>query len=192
MQLVYKNQGFTIVEMMIGIVILVILTAAGIPGFINYARNGSRDDTSKALFANMYFARSVAIKRKANVYICRSTDATAANPVCDAAGQDWSKGWLVYADEAGGATGAYDAGTDTLLKVGNPANNRIHVMSNTKADSQIAFLSDGSLNTANADAVFAICDDRDGDGTDDASYGQKITVEAMGRPAITKTNTCTP
>lgn len=193
MQIVHKNQGFTLIEMMTGLVILIILTAAGIPGFINYARNGSRDDTSKHLFADMYYARSEAIKRKSAVYLCRSADAHVANPACGGGAKNWSTGWLVFADGAGGTTGKYDAGIDTLLKVGYPASDRIHVMSNAKADSKIAFLSDGSLDTAYAPSLFAICDDRDGDGTDDPAYGQDLVVGAMGRPEITnKILNCAP
>lgn len=193
MHFTHKYQGFTLPEMMIGLAIIIILTAAGIPGYMNYARNGSRDNTSRDLYTDMYFARSEAIKRKASIYICRSGDATASDPTCGGSTKDWSQGWLVYVDESGGTTGAYDDGTDTLLKVGYPANNRIHVKSNANADKQIAFLSDGSLNTIYAPAEFAICDDRDNDGNDDKAYGQLITVAPMGRPEITKKPaSCTP
>jgi len=192
----HKYHGFTLPEMMIGLAILIVLTAAGIPGYMNYARNGSRDNTSRNLFADMYYARSEAIKRKSVIYICRSGDASAASPTCGGTtAKDWSNGWLVFVDNPGGTAGSFDTGTDTLLKVGFPSNARIHVMSNGSADTKIAFLTDGSLDTTYAPAEFAICDDRDGDGTDDPAYGQDLKVEAMGRPAITKissTGTCTP
>lgn len=186
-----KNSGFTLQELIIGMAIFFVLAAAGVPSFIHYARNGSRDNTTTDLFSDMYYARSEAIKRKTMVYLCRSSDTTAANPVCGGSANDWSTGWLVFVDNNN--NGSYDTGTDSLLKVGTPANNRIHVMANNKANAKIAYRTDGSLDTTYATAVFAICDDRDNDGTDDKAYGQQLSVGAMGRPEITKNpSTCTP
>jgi len=169
--------------------IFLVLAGAGVPSFINYARNGSRDNTTTDLFSDMYYARSEAIKRKTMVYLCRSADTAATTPVCGGTTKDWSTGWLVYVDNDN--SGTYNAG-DKLLKLGTPANNRIHVMANTKADVQIAYRTDGSLDTSYATAIYAICDDRDGDGKDDLAYGQELSVGPMGRPEIIKATTCTP
>jgi type IV fimbrial biogenesis protein FimT len=186
-----KQAGFTLQELLIGIAIFLILAGAGVPSFINYARNGSRDNTTTDLFADMYYARSEAIKRKTKVYLCRSANPNATPPACGGTAQDWSTGWMVFADK--NSNGVYDNGTDPLLKVGTPANNRIHIKSNAKANAMIAYNTDGSLDTNFATAVFAICDDRDNDGNDDAAYGEDITVGAMGRPEITKpTPNCAP
>jgi len=185
----HKQTGFTLQELIIAMAIFFILAGAGVPSFISYARNGSRDNTTTDLFTDMYYARSEAIKRKTMVYLCSTLDTTAANPTCDGNAKDWSTGWLVFVDNDN--SGTYNAG-DKLLKLGTPANNRIHVMTNSNANTKIAYRTDGSLDTTYATAVYAICDDRDGDGKDDVAYGQELSVGAMGRPEITKATTCTP
>jgi len=186
----HKQTGFTLQELLIAMAIFFILGAAGVPSFINYARNGSRDNTTTDLFADMYYARSEAIKTKTMVYLCSTLDTAAANPACDGNANDWSTGWLVFIDNDN--SGTYNAG-DKLLKLGTPANNRIHVLANNNAATKIAYRTDGSLDTTYATAVYAICDDRDGDGKDDPAYGQKLSVGAMGRPEITKDlTTCAP
>lgn len=178
-----KQYGFTLQELLVGMALFFILTAIGVPSYINIARNGSRDNTTSELFSDMYYARSEAIKRSTTVSVCRTADPTVANPVCGGTAKDWSTGWLVFVDSDG--DGQLN-GTNTLLKVGTPANNRIQVMASAKNDAFIQYFSDGSLNTTNAPAQFAVCDDRDNDGKYDAAYGQYVTVEAMGRPEISQ------
>ena len=47
----------------------------------------------------MLLARNEAIKRNTPVVICKTTDAAAANPVCDGtAGNAWTNGWIVFVD----------------------------------------------------------------------------------------------
>ena len=186
-----EQRGFTLQELILGMAIFFILSAIGVPSYINYARNGSRDNTTTELFTDMYFARSEAIKRKTPIGLCRTADTTVANPVCGGSANDWTTGWLVFVDA--NADGVFN-GTDTLLKVGTPASGKIQIKANNKANAVIEYLSDGSLNTQYATAIFAICDDRNGDGTYDTAYGQNLTIGAMGRPQITNgpLTTCTP
>lgn len=179
-----RNQhGFTLQELMISIAILFIVTAIGIPGYISYVRNGSRDNTVTDLFSNMYYARSEAIKLNTNVSMCRTGDTTAAAPVCGGTAKDWTSGWLIFVDS--NKDGALDNG-EKLLKIGSPIKNKngIQIKSNATADPSISFLNDGSLKiAAGGSAIFGICDNRDG--TYNPSYGRYITITPMGRPEIT-------
>lgn len=191
-----NQTGFTLQELLIGMAVFIILSAIGVPSYINIARNSSRDNTTTDLFSDMYYARSEAIKRKTPVYLCRTADPAAVNPTCGGIAKDWSKGWLVFVD-VGGTAENYDAGTDTLLKIGSPINSKIQVMANANADARIGYLTDGSLVTKYATAIFAVCDDRDNDGIYDTAFGQDVTVGAMGRPEITRIKdnpipTCNP
>jgi type IV fimbrial biogenesis protein FimT len=186
----FKQRGFTLQELILGIALFFILSGIGVPSYISYARNGSRDTTVTELYSDIYLARSEAIKRKTPVGLCRTSDTTVANPACGGNANDWSSGWLVFVDNNN--DGVYN-GADTLLKVGNPANNKIQIKANSKANAAIQYISDGSLNTVYATAVFAICDDRDNNGSYDTQYGRDISVSAMGRPEITSgITTCSP
>ncbi|MEJ2451552.1 MAG: GspH/FimT family pseudopilin [Gammaproteobacteria bacterium] len=187
-----QNQyGFTIMELMISIAILFIVTAIGIPGYISYVRNGSRDNTVTDLYSNMNYARSEAIKLNTNVSMCRAGNTTAANAACGGTARNWTTGWLIFVDNNN--NGDFDPG-ERLLKIGAPIKNGIQVMASTTADPSISFLNDGSLKiVAGGTATFAVCDDRDNDGTYDKAYGRDISISAMGRPEITsKISTCNP
>lgn len=185
------QDGFTLQELMISIAIFFIITAIGIPGYISFVRNGTRDNTVTDLNSNMYYARSEALKLNTDVTLCRTANTTATNPTCGGSANNWSTGWLVFVDNNGNHI--YDAG-DNLLKIGLPAKSGIQVLANANADAYITYGGDGSL-VSTPPARFTVCDDRNGDGTYDPQYGRLITVSPMGRPEITSTstiNTCTP
>jgi type IV fimbrial biogenesis protein FimT len=179
----HRHAGFTLQELMLSMAIFFILAALGVPGYLSYVRNSELSNATTDLFSDMYFARSEAIKRKSAVTICRSADATANNPVCGGTASNWSTGWLVFVDT--GADGVFNSGADKLLKVGYPPTGIIQIKSNNKAKDRIEYSSDGSLNTLYAPAVFAVCDDRDSDGTFDTKYGRDLRIQAIGRPEIT-------
>lgn len=182
------QRGFTLYELLISVAIFIILTSVGIPSYISFVRNGQLSNISTTLFTDLMFARSEAMKRKINIVICRSTTPTAGSPACGGGTSgDWSTGWIVFAD-VGGTSGVYDSGTDILLRVSNPSMSTVKVTSNSTAAARITYDSDGSLNILSVPSLFAICDDRDGNGTFDAAYGREISVIAIGRPQITTGN----
>lgn len=175
--------GFTLQELMIALAIFFILAVVGVPNYIGYVRNSELSNSTTSLFSDMFYARSEAIKRKTPITMCRSADAKAPNPVCGGAANDWTTGWLVFVD-LGGTVGAYDAGTDTLLRVNRPPTDNVQIRSSNTANSRIEYRTDGSLVTTFAPAVFAVCDDRDADGTYDETHGRNIRVGPIGRPEI--------
>jgi type IV fimbrial biogenesis protein FimT len=178
----HKKKGFTLQELMIAMAVFFILSAFGIPGYIGYIRNGELSNSTTSLFSDMYYARSEAIKRKAKVTICRSSDAMAAAPVCGGTSKTWSNGWIVFVN-VDGAPNIYDA-NDVLLKVGSPPNDDVEVISNANADQYIEYNTDGSLNINLAPSVYAICADFDQDGDYDEDSGREIRVSPIGRPEI--------
>lgn len=184
MQNPVRQSGFTLMELMLGLAIFFILAVVAVPSYIGYVRNSELSNATTTLFSDMYYARSEAIKRKSVITLCRSADARADAPECGGDPNDWSNGWLVFID-LGGTVGAYDNGTDTLLKVNHPPSTNVQLLANDNATSRIEFSTDGSLVTGFAPAVFAVCDDRDVDGDYDEAHGRSIRVGPMGRPEIT-------
>ena len=102
-----KNaHGFTLIELMIGIAILAIILGLGVPSFMNtIERNRITTATNDVVMA-MQMARSEAIKRRAEVTVCRRD---AAGSACEN-GTDWAGGWLVLVTAPG-----------EVLRVWNPA-----------------------------------------------------------------------
>lgn len=86
------DDGFTLVELLVTMAILVVALAVGVPSFEGVA-NGSRLSTATGeLSAAIQLARGEAVRRNRNVVLCRTDDMTSC-----AAGSVWSA-WLVFVD----------------------------------------------------------------------------------------------
>lgn len=95
MNLKKKNNGFTLVELIITMVILGILTMIAIPSFRNFTRSSQVTSAVNDLVSALNFARSEALTRGTEVTVCKS-----ANQItCTTAG-NWDQGWIVYVGEA--------------------------------------------------------------------------------------------
>ena len=90
------QQGFSLIELMVGISVLSILLTIAIPSFRNFTQSASVDAVQSSFYNALLFARSEAIKRNKIVIVCRRQ---AAQNQCNLpATNDWSEGWLVYVD----------------------------------------------------------------------------------------------
>lgn len=156
--------GFTLVELMITVVIASILMGLAAPSFVNFVKNNRLSSQANGLMADLAFTRSEAVKRGANITICRASDPFAA---CTGSAGPWSTGWIVI-DGAGQVLRLHQAldGQNTLTGTG------------TLAD-QTAYTGTGLI-TLGAAQSFSLCDDRL------ASYGRLIQISITGRAAIAK------
>ena len=77
-----RQQGFTLVELMIGVVVLALVTLVGIPEMRSFVASQRTKAAASDLYSAMVFARSEAVKRNAGVAVV---------PVA----ADWGKGWSV-------------------------------------------------------------------------------------------------
>lgn len=103
-----SQNGFTLVELLLTIVILSITVAIAVPLFTKTIRDNEIIALRDKLLSSFQFARTESVTRNANVSLCPSTDgATCTN------GSDWTDGWIVYIDANAGNTSA----VGTLLKV---------------------------------------------------------------------------
>lgn len=90
-----RRNGFTLIELMVGVAVLAIALAAGVPSMSEFIKNSRLSAQTNNLLASLHLARTEAIKRHARVTLCKSADATN----CDiAAGTGWENGWVVFAD----------------------------------------------------------------------------------------------
>lgn len=73
----HNQQGVTLIEIVIGMVIVGILFAAGIPSFSNWIQNTQTRTAAESVLNGLQIARSEAVRRNANVRFTL-TDATGA------------------------------------------------------------------------------------------------------------------
>jgi type IV fimbrial biogenesis protein FimT len=89
-----RQQGLTLIELMVTLAAAIILIAVGMPLFSGVAANNRATAQTNALVSAIKLARSEAVKRGANVSIA-------------ATGSNWVNGWTVFVDA--NSNGAVDA-----------------------------------------------------------------------------------
>jgi type IV fimbrial biogenesis protein FimT len=92
-------RGFSLLELMFTLTVAGILLGVGVPSFVDMLRNNRAAANINELSTAFSIARSEAIRRGANVTVCRSTNGTTC-------GTDWADGWIMFVDNAASDTAA--------------------------------------------------------------------------------------
>ena len=91
-------RGFSLLELMFTLTVAAILFGVGIPSFVDMIRSNRAAANINELSIAFAIARSEAIRRGANVTVCRSSD----DATC---GASWADGWIIFVDNAASDTG---------------------------------------------------------------------------------------
>ena len=180
-----KYHGFTLVELMISMGLIAIVLSVAVPSVSNMIKDNRLATQVNAVMGDMHLARGEATKRDGRIIMCRSADPNDASPSCGGSTQNWSTGYLVFTGEDGNNT--YNAGTDTLLRRGQPAQAGVKLRTSSTWNNNLEINPTGTLNESGT-AIMALCDDRGN------SYGRQITIPTV-RPARMSSNniaSCTP
>lgn len=90
-----RCRGFSLIELMVTIAVLAILLTIGLPSFQGSLQSNRVTTVNNELVAALSLSRSEAIRNTRGSGICPSKGGVE----CD--GDDWSDGWIVWADENG-------------------------------------------------------------------------------------------
>lgn len=107
-----KDNGFTLVELMVTVVVMAILLTVGVPGLGGFLRDRQLNNTVDQLSTIYNFARQEAVHRQSRVLLCELDRAAGT---CRNNGRVWSEGALAFIDQNG--DNQYQAAIDTLLRV---------------------------------------------------------------------------
>jgi len=89
-----KENGFTLVELLVTIVVLTILLATAVPSFMEIIKNNRLTAQANSLVAAIQVTRSEAVKRGSGMVICAKDP---GNLACSG-NNDWTTGWIVFSD----------------------------------------------------------------------------------------------
>ena len=155
------SAGFTLIELMIVLAVIVILTTVVTPNFGPFVQQSRMDSIQGRLLTSVSMARSEAIRRDVQVTVCaRNTTENMANYSC---GSSWANGWVVV------------AGTEAVRVEEPPA--AVITLTGSDEDgsiTSIAFESSGLL-SGGSDVCFSA---DDGDSDTDVRY---LQVNQFGR-----------
>lgn len=161
--------GFTLVELLAGLVLLGMLSAWAIPAFGTLARNAERTAQVNQFAQAIYLARSEAIKRNGVVSLCPTLDGRYCSPATN-----WSTGWIVFLNLDRDSPALRDAGEPLLhayasWDAGHIAANR----------STLSFRPFGQMGVT---ATVTFCDERG------AAAARAVIISQTGRPRVTARN----
>ncbi|MFT6554461.1 MAG: type IV fimbrial biogenesis protein FimT [Alloalcanivorax venustensis] len=130
----FKNRGFTLIELMLGILVAGVLLALAVPSFQNLMANNALRTASADLVTAINTARSQAVSLRKDVILKQKNS-------------DWSDGWEVE----------YDASVDVEGQQHFTPTGQVSV---TAKLSELTFRPSGMVSD---EAEFTICDDRSGE-----------------------------
>jgi type IV fimbrial biogenesis protein FimT len=176
-----KQQGLTLIELMVTLAMAIILVAVGMPLFSGIVANNRATTQANAVLSAMKLARSEAVKRATDVFVCAAEVdlpvVSPATPACDTSTPTpvSRKGWIIHSDV--NDSGAFDAGD--ILRTWDALSDSATVAA--AGPSQVRF---GSTGEANGTFTFQL-DDSQASGTSTRC----ITVTLAGQ-ARSKRGTC--
>lgn len=180
-----RQQGFTLYELMITVLIIGIVLGFGVPNLRSFTQNSRMAAATNDMLGTFHLARSEAARSKQNVSICASGNSTTATPTC---GGEFEDGWIVFSDPDGDV--AFDAG-EVLLR-SYPALPDTISVTNTGQGDYFAFGPTGQSRGTilgqppTTSAVF--CDDRGNvQTTANNSAARVLRVLPVGRATVLRT-----
>lgn len=166
-----RHSGFTVVELMVGIVVLAVLIVIASPSFRDMVINNRVSSQTNALVGALNVARSEAVKRGHGVSLCAS-----GNGATCTGGADFSGGWIIFDDS--NANQAIDGDDSVLFSF--PALSAAST-ANFSSAANLTFVGSGRPVGGFSGAVATVCP------PDGGSYCRYICVNAMGRPRVSQT-----
>lgn len=180
------QNGFTIYELMITLLITGVVLSFGIPNMVEFRQNSRMTTTANDLHSSFHLARSESSRAKTNISICASNDSMVAAPAIPSCGGEFEDGWIVFEDRNG----------DIVVDVGEPIIRRFPAtavgvtIDSRGADDYFSFAATGQgrgnvASAGTAVTTMMLCDVR---GNDTAAGGHSaaraLVVTPLGRATV--------
>jgi type IV fimbrial biogenesis protein FimT len=176
-----SSRGFTMVELMIAITVVVILLVIAIPNLSMFILNSRRDSIVDGLVASLNYARTQAIDLDQPTFICAGTGGVGTVGGACASGGSWATGWQLVAIPQG-ATAAQVVATHSLT-----SSTTIPDVKAVGGNVYFQFKGNGTVSMATGSSeVITVCDSR---GT---SMARGVVINAAGFIQSSSTPGTTP
>jgi type IV fimbrial biogenesis protein FimT len=169
-----RQQGLTLIELMIGVGLAGLLLSMAVPALDLFVLNARQTAAINELVSSMHVARSTAVTTNARVTLC----ASASGDACD--GATWNDGWIVFRDPD--SDQSVDANETIVASTGAPAAT-VRIRSN-EFPQFITYRPNGRVMNASLNGspgAFTVCDKRG------AERAKVMLIDLSGRPRQSKT-----
>lgn len=160
------ENGFTIYELMITVLIVGLVLALGLPNLNSFSQDNRVATATNDLQNAFKIARSEAVRARKNVTVCASDNSMSANADCRG---DWQDGFIVFIDNDGNL--ARDGADDTMVRSHPAVADRIRLVVANDAN-YFGFTSTGAgrgdVGGLTAVSQIVVCDER---GVEETSRG---------------------
>lgn len=143
-----RGLGFTLVELVMVVAILLILLAIGVPALAPLVERHRAATAMSSLSTQMQLTRMAAISYRRPAVLCPSRDGSA----CDG-GTDWGIGWLLFLDLDGNQQP--DAADEILRNEPGPATGSGMRLVGTTGRPRLRYLPDGR--SAGSNLTVSVC-----------------------------------
>ena len=140
-----RQQGFTIIELMITVALIAVIAGIGIPSFRDVIAKNRVVSSINEFHQGLRLARSEAVKRNDTIVFCASSDQATCSGT-------WGNGWLIYHDADGDNT--VDA--NEVVRVGDAVSGGFS-LTFTGNTTSISFLARGLVSDG-VNGTFKLCD----------------------------------
>lgn len=173
--------GFTLIELMVGVAIMAILLAVGVPSFQSAVASNRLTSSTNDVVSALALARTEAIRRGTRVTVCKSANATACTT-----GGGWAQGWLIFIDTTRSSTDATVDSGEAILAVNAAASGNIVMVGSAGVPNFVSFASDGQaklMSGASQAGTLRVCSTAGA--LADTRRARDIAITASGRVTTT-------
>lgn len=171
-----RERGFTLIEALVVVAIVVILQAIAVPRLSDWIKSMRLTAAANNVFSSLLLTRSEAIKRNSRAVMCKSFSGDA----CSTMG-GWDQGWIIFHDANGNAS--FDAG-EALVHRQQPLDVGLKVSGNSPVANYVSFTPMGSsryISGAFQAGTLTVCN-QSAAKTD----ARQLVIHSSGRPRIAK------
>ena len=130
-----KNQGFTLIEALISLLIIAFLSTVAVPSFTRYLAAHRLRAASFSLASALVLGRSAAVKIQGRAVLCKSAD----HQLCTTS-DAWDQGWILFHDHNNDAQ--RDPGTEPLV-LAEPGHESITIEGNFPVKNYVSYTHTG-------------------------------------------------